>query len=214
MSDNFIETQYDITKKSRLLKFYESNKIFLYSTILFLIILFFFIIFYLNNEEKKKISLSNQYIQAKIYLEKEDKDEALKVLKNVVLADDPTYSTLSFFLIVNQNLITDYNELTNLLDHLLKNNSYKNEIKDLLIYKKALLNLKLLDESQLLEITKPLINSDSIWKPHALLLLGDYFLSKKEYTKAQQFYSEILAISSLHKDLYDQANSQLIISNE
>ena len=114
MSDNFIETQYDITKKSRLLKFYESNKIFLYSTILFLIILFFFIIFYLNNEEKKKISLSNQYIQAKIYLEKEDKDEALKVLKNVVLADDPTYSTLSFFLIVNQNLITDYNELTNL----------------------------------------------------------------------------------------------------
>ena len=138
----------------------------------------------------------------------------MKVLKNVVLADDPTYSTLSFFLIVNQNLITDYNELTNLLDHLLKNNSYKNEIKDLLIYKKALLNLKLLDESQLLEITKPLINSDSIWKPHALLLLGDYFLSKKEYTKAQQFYSEILAISSLHKDLYDQANSQLIISNE
>ena len=101
-----------------------------------------------------------------------------------------------------------------MLDHLLKNNSYKNEIKDLLIYKKALLNLKLLDESQLLEITKPLINSDSIWKPHALLLLGDYFLSKKEYTKAQQFYSEILAISSLHKDLYDQANSQLIISNE
>ena len=33
---------------------------------------------------------------------------------------------------------------------------------------------------ELIEILKPIINSDSIWKSHSLLLLGDYFLSKDE----------------------------------
>ena len=34
---------------------------------------------------------------------------------------------------------------------------------------------------RLLETVKPLINSETVWKPHALLLLGDYFASKHEY---------------------------------
>ena len=209
MTKNLFEAQYDITKKSKLKRFYESNKILIYSSILIVIIFFGSFNFYLTKKEKKKILLSENYVQAKIYLENGNKSEAINILKNVIFANDPAYSTLCLFLILNENLITDYKELSVLFDHLLSSNKFEREIKNLLIYKKALLNSNFEIESKLLEGIKPLLNTETLWKPHALLLLGDYFLSKQEYLKAKEFYTQILTINNLQKDLYNQARSQL-----
>ena len=57
------------------------------------------------------------------------------------------------------------------------------------------------------------MSTDTLWKPHALLLLGDYFMSKEENIKAKEFYQEILSMNNLNKDLYNQAKSQLAIIN-
>ena len=215
MAENLFEVQYDVTKKTKLKKFYESNKILIFSFIFILIILFGSFSFYLENKEKKKILLSENYLQAKIYLERGNKGKAIDLLKEVIFANDPTYSTLCFFLIMNQNLITDYKELSVLFDHILANNKFPKEVKNLLIYKKALFNSNFVNESEFLESIKPLLNTETLWKPHALLLLGDYFVSKGEYIKAIEFYQEIFTINNLHKDLYNHAISQLaIISNE
>ena len=213
MAENLFEAQYDLTKKSRIKKFYESNKIFIFSFILILIILFGSFSFYLENQERKKILLSENYIQAKIYLENGNKNEALNTLKKVIFANDTTYSTLSFFLILNQNLISDYKEISALYDHLLENNNFEKELRNLLIYKKSLFSSNSVSETELLETIKPLLNTDTLWKPHALLLLGDYFMSKGENIKAREFYQQILSMNNLHKDLYDQAKSQLVIIN-
>ena len=215
MPENLFEAQYDLTKKSRIKKFYESNKIYIFSFILILIILFGSLSFYLESQERKKILLSENYIQAKIYLENGNKNEALNTLKKVIFANDSTYSTLSFFLILNQNLIKDYKEISALYDHLLENNNFEKELRNLLIYKKSLFSSNSVSETELLETIKPLLNTDTLWKSHALLLLGDYFMSRGENIKAIEFYQQILSIKSLHKDLYDQAKSQLvIIANE
>ena len=213
MAENLFEAQYDLTKKSRIKKFYESNKIFIFSFILILIILFGSFSFYLENQERKKILLSENYIQAKIYLENGNKNEALNTLKKVIFANDSTYSTLSFFLILNQNLISDYKEISALYDHLLENNNFEKELRNLLIYKKSLFSSNSVSETELLETIKPLLNTDTLWKPHALLLLGDYFMSKGENIKSREFYQQILSMNNLHKDLYDQAKSQLVIIN-
>ena len=213
MSENIFEAQYDLTKKSRIKKFYESNKIFIFSFILILIILFGSLSFYLENQERKKILLSENYIQAKIYLENGNNNEALNTLKKVIFANDSTYSTLSFFLILNQNLISDYKEISALYDHLLENNNFEKELRNLLIYKKSLFSSNSVSETELLETIKPLLNTDTLWKPHALLLLGDYFMSKEENIKAKEFYQKILSMNNLHKDLYNQAKSQLAIIN-
>ena len=213
MSENLFEAQYDLTKKSRIKKFYESNKIFIFSFILILIIIFGSFSFYLEKQERKKILLSENYIQAKIYLENGNKNEALNTLKKVIFANDSTYSTLSFFLILNQNLISDYKEISALYDHLLENNNFEKELRNLLIYKKSLFSSNSVSETELLETIKPLLNTDTLWKPHALLLLGDYFMSKGENIKAREFYQQILSMNNLHKDLYDQAKSQLVIIN-
>ena len=209
MNEKLIETQYDITKKSRLRKFYDSNKILIFSSILILVILFGSISFYLESIEKKKILLSESYIQAKVYLEIGDKIKATNILKRIIFSNDSIYSTLSFFLILNQNLIIDYDELSILFDHLLANNKFEEELKNLLIYKKILFDSNFISESELLETVKPLLNTNTLWKPHALLLLGDYFVSKKEYLKAKEFYMQIFTINNLQKDFYDQARSQL-----
>ena len=213
MGENIFEAKYDLTKKSRVKKFYETNKIFIFSSILILIILFASLSFYLNKQERKKILLSENYIQAKVYIEKGSNIEALNTLKKVIFANDSTYSTLSFFLILNQNLISDYKEISALYDHLLENNNFEKELRNLLIYKKSLFSSNSVDETELLEITKPLLSTDTLWKPHALLLLGDYFMSKEENIKAKEFYQKILSMNNLHKDLYNQAKSQLAIIN-
>ena len=209
MNDDLIEARYDITKKSKLRGFYESNRILIFSSIFVLAIILISFSVYFENKEKNKILLSENYVQAKIYLDNGNKDGAISLLKKVIFANDPTYSTLSFFLILNQNLIIDYDELSILFDHLLANNKFEEELKNLLIYKKILFDSNFISESELLETVKPLLNTNTLWKPHALLLLGDYFVSKKEYLKAKEFYMQIFTINNLQKDFYDQARSQL-----
>ena len=215
MAEDLFKTQYDLTKKSKLLKFYESNKILIYSLAFALIILFASFSFYFEFKERKKISMSENYLQAKIYLEKKNKEKAIETLKNLIYEDDSTYSTLSLFLIINQNLLSDNKEISDLFDHILKNNDFTEEVRNLLIYKKALFDSNFVDESDLLKSINPLLNKKTLWQPHALLLLGDYFMSKGEYIKAIEFYQKIFSINNLHPDIYNQARTQLtIISNE
>ena len=215
MNEDLIEARYDITKKSKLRRFYESNKILIFSSIIVLAIILISFSVYFENKEKNKILLSENYVQAKIYLENGNKVEAISLLKKVIFANDPTYSTLSFFLILNQNLVTDHEELSTLFDHLLNNNKFEKEVINLLIYKKALFNSNFISESKLLSDIQPLLNTETLWKPHALLLMGDYFVAKKEYIKAKEFYTQILLINNLQKYFYDQARSKLIfITND
>ena len=215
MNENLFETQYDVTKKSKLKKFYEVNKILIFSVILILIIAIASVSFYSETKEKKKILLSDNYLAAKIYLENGDRNKVKNILKTIIFANDSTYSTLSLFLILNENLIVDQGELSNLFDHVLENNKFEKEVKNLIIFKKALFQSNFVSELELLDTVKPLISTETVWKPHALLLLGDYFASKKEYLKAKEFYVQILSLKNLHKELYNYARSQLIfITND
>ena len=215
MNENLFETQYDVTKKSKLKKFYEVNKILIFSVILILIIAIASVSFYSETKEKKKILLSDNYLAAKVYLENGDRNKVKNILKTIIFANDSTYSTLSLFLILNENLIVDQGELSNLFDHVLENNKFEKEIKNLIIFKKALFQSNFVSELELLDAVKPLINTETVWKPHALLLLGDYFASKKEYLKAKEFYVQILSLKNLHNELYNHARSQLIfITND
>ena len=215
MNENLFRAQYDVTKKAKLLRFYKSNKILIFSTVLILIIVIASVSFFLTAKEKKTIILSGNYITANVYLENGDISKAKNILKTIIFANDSTYSTLSLFLILNENIIDEQDELSKLFDHVLENNKFEKEIKNLIIFKKALFQSNFVNESELLETVKPLINSETVWRPHALLLLGDYFTFKKEYFKAKEFYMQILSLKNLHKELYNQARSQLIfITND
>ena len=72
MNENLFEAQYNVTKKSKLKKFYETNKIFIFSIIIVSIISVASLSFYLASKEKKKTFLADNYIEAKVYLENGD----------------------------------------------------------------------------------------------------------------------------------------------
>tara|TARA_B100001123_G_C14475235_1_gene696100 strand:- start:94 stop:546 length:453 start_codon:yes stop_codon:yes gene_type:complete len=146
-------------------------------------------------------------------IENKEYIKAKEILTKIIYENNPTYSSMSLFLILNKNLIEDKKELEKLFEHILENNRFDEEIKNLIVFKKILFKSDSSTEQELLELTKPLLNSNTSWKPHVLLLMGDYFVSKKEFTKAKEFYEQILRIKNLQNELYDQAKYQLILIN-
>ena len=211
MDETIVQSEAQLTKKEKILKFYNKNKISIFSLLSLVLAIVIVVIFYIESQEKKKKIIAQNYISAKIYLEKNDKMKAKNILKKIVYSDSSIYSTLSFYLLLNENLIDSKSEKSELFTYILKNNNFNNEIKDLIIFKKALFESNFINESALLISLNPLINEDSIWKPHALLLLGDYFYSKNEFNKAREFYSKILLLKNINNEFYKQSKLQLTL---
>ena len=211
MNENLFETQYDVTKKSKFRRLYDANKLLIFSTLFVLIIASISFSFYTVSREKKQILLADNYMVAIFYLQNNERDKGRKILKEIILANNRTYSTLSLFLILDEDLVDDQKEISNLFDHLLANNKFEQEVKNLIIFKKTLFLSNFANELEMVENVKQLINTNTLWKPHALLLLGDYFSSKKQYLKAKEFYVQILSLQNLNIELYEQARSQLLV---
>jgi len=211
MNDKSYQAQYDVTKKSKIRIFYDKYKTIIFSTISVLIIALISITFYFNKIEKKKVEIANKYLTAKILIDDNKKDKAIPILKKIILENDNTYSALSLFLILNENLIKNQNEIIIFFDHILSNNKFDNEIKNLILFKKALFQSDFVNEKVLIDSLNPLLNTQSLWKPHALLLTGDYFFSKKEYQKAKEFYIKIMQLKNLNKEFYNHSQMQLTL---
>ena len=211
MNENLFETQYDVTKKSKFRRLYDANKLLIFSTLFVLIITSISFSFYTVSREKKQILLADNYMVAIFYLQNNERDKGRKILKEIILANNRTYSTLSLFLILDENLVDDQKEISNLFDHLLANNKFEQEVKNLIIFKKTLFLSNFANELEMVENVKQLINTNTLWKPHALLLLGDYFVSRKQYLKAKEFYVQVLSLKNLNMELYEQARSKLLL---
>ena len=72
--------------------------------------------------------------------------------------------------------------------------------------KKGLFNADRSNEVSLMNILKPLINSESIWKSHALFLVAEFFYSKNEKQKAREFYEKIISLENANSNI--KINSQ------
>lgn len=83
------------------------------------------------------------------------------------------------------------------------------EIKNLNIYKKGLYNSNSVSENELLMILNPLINSESIWKSHALYLVAEYFYSKDEKQKAKDFFDQIITLPQVNSDIKETTQKRL-----
>ena len=129
-------------------------------------------------------------------------------MKEIVLEKDSTYSPLALYFLIDNNLI-DKGDANNLFDVLINKTQLETEIKNLIIYKKALFNADFSNENELLDLLNPLINSDSIWKSHALYLAAEYFYSNEEKQKSKEFFNEILNLENANQDLIQKAQKRL-----
>ena len=215
MNENIINNPKKITLREKFINFYKKNKTIIYSTLSFLLIIVIVLITYSEIKTRKEITISELYVDAKMYLKNNENDKALEILKSLINSNHGTYSMLSLFLIINENLIDDDVKIISMFDVLINRNDLEEEIKNLLIFKKALVQSNIVEESVLLNTLKPLTNKETIWKPHALLLIGDYFVYKKQYLKAKEFYIKILSLKNIDNEFYRQTRSRLaLIINE
>ncbi len=214
MTQDTFETKYNVTKKAKVKIFFDKYKIAIFSLLATLTISIFLLFLYIDYNNDKKILLTDKYIKAKIYIKNQENLKAIEILNDLIQSNHNVYSSLAFFLILNENLITDQKKLLELFNHVIANNNFDDDIKYLIILKKVIFQSNFAKESELLDEVKPILKSNSVWKPHALLLMGDYFVSKKEYIKSKDFYNQILYMKNLHQDFYYKANSRLsLISN-
>ena len=212
MQEEFTEVQTTTTLRDRIVIFYKKNKFFIFLSIFILLFFVLAAIFYLHNKEKKVQLTADLYVSAKIDLNNNQKDKAKDTLIKIVESNNPTYSALSLFLLIDADLIEDERKLVEFFDYVLSNNKFEKEIENLIIFKKALSQSNHVDEIVLITTLKPLINSETFWRPHALLLLGDYFFSKGELGKAKENYLKILSLTDSN-NLHDQAKYRLLIQS-
>jgi len=189
--------------------FFINNKKKLLIAVLVIILIVFGFFIYEELKRKNKIELANQYNFATINFISGDQTKIENELIEIVNKKDRAYSPLALYFLIDNNIITDNNKINKLFDILINETSLEKEIKNLIIFKKALFNSDFETENNLIQTLNPIINSDSIWKSHALYLMGEYFYFKNEKKKAKEFFNQIIILESSNSDIKLEAQKRL-----
>ena len=188
--------------------FIQNQKKFIILIVLLVISLIVFFSFK-EYSKREKVNISNLYYSTIIEFNENSSKQSADILESIVNKKDPTYSPLSLYFIIDNNLIKDKEKVNELFDEVINKTPLKNEIKNLIIYKKALYNSDSIKENQLLEILNPIINSNSVWKSHFLYLLAEYFYSKNEKKKSKEFFEKLINLENGNLDLKIEAQKRL-----
>lgn len=197
------------TRNERIKNFILENKkklIFIFLIILSITLIFFG---YKEFANKKKIKNSNLYNSVIIEYSETNKDLTANKLIKIINKKDTTYSPLSLYFIIDNKLISDHLRINELFDVIIQDTKLEKEIKNLVIYKKGLFNADKVTENELLDILKPIINSDSVWKAHSLYLVAEYFYSKNQKQKSKEFFNQIITLEKANEDLKLEAQKRL-----
>jgi predicted negative regulator of RcsB-dependent stress response len=197
------------TRNEKIRNFFVNNKKTLLTFVVIIIAILFGYFAFEEYKENKKLEISDQYNSAVTKFSEENKERTENLLVDLVYKNDPTYSPLSLYFIIDNKLITDKSKINDLFDNIIDEVSLDKEIKNLIIYKKALYNADSSQENELLEILKPITSSDSIWKAQALYLLAEYFYSKEEKQKSKEFFNQLILLENANQDLKTEAQKRL-----
>ncbi len=197
------------TRNEKIKIFFVENKNKLISFILIIILSLSGFFGYDEFNKRQQILISNEFNSIVMNFNDNNKELTVKKLVSLVNKKDPTYSPLSLYFIIDNRLMVDNEKINNLFEILIKETSLEKEIKNLIIYKKALLNAEQYDEGKMLRVLNPLINSDSVWKSHALYLIAEFFFFKKDYQKSKEFLNQIMNLEQPNTSIKQQAQKRL-----
>ena len=185
------------TKISLVKNFFKNNikKIIILIVIILIILITLFVFDEFKKRNKKKLTkVYNSIIfNRDNYSNKEIEDNLTEIINEKV----DTYSALALYYLIDNKIINDSTKIGNLFDKVISINT-DIELKNLVIFKKALYFSDKYSENEMLKILNPVINSESIWKQHSLLLMGDYYFHKKEFVKSKEFFNMITELNNVN----------------
>ena len=181
------------TRNEKIKNFFINNKktLIISLTLIILIVIFYF--GYNEIQGNKNKSLALKYNNIIIKFDPLNKSIVKNELIEIIYEKNSTYSPLALYFIIDNKIQASNEEINNYFDVLINETNVEKEVKNLIIYKKGLFNSNFETENNLITILKPIINSDSIWKSHALYLIAEFFISKNQKQKAKEFFNQIIS---------------------
>jgi len=180
----------EILKKNfqnKILNYAKTNLKKILILLISLIILLFTYLVYKNLQKKNEIILSQNYTQAVVQFKQKKTKESKLLLENIIDKSHKFYSPLALYFIIDNNLENDSIKIINFFDKILKIRSIDKENLNLIKIKKAIFLFNNGDEDLIVKTLNPVINSDSVWRNLAITLISDYFLSKNQKKKANEY---------------------------
>tara|TARA_B100000242_G_scaffold17485_1_gene10705 strand:- start:2086 stop:2727 length:642 start_codon:yes stop_codon:yes gene_type:complete len=196
------------TRVTLIKNFFKNNfkKILIIIITVLIILISFFSIEEIKKRKKNKLAEAYNTIifNSDKFSELEIKEKMIKIVNSKV----NTYSALALYYLIDNNIINDDDEIKDLFDIVISINKDL-ELKNLVIFKKALYFSDKFEEVELLKILNPVLNSESIWKQHGLLLMGDFYFHKNQMNKAKEFFQKITELSNVNPKLRIEVEKRL-----
>ena len=197
------------TRKEKFKNFIINKKNTIISILVFFVLILFGYFIYQEYIEKNRDKLANKYNALIIEYENGNETNILNSMKEIIKHKDRTYSPLAFYYLLDNNLINSQEEINTYFDIIINEIGLDKENKNLTIFKKGLFNSEFANENELLNILNPVIKSDSIWKPHALYLMAEYYFSKNEKQKSKEFLEKLISLENINDKIKLEAQKRL-----
>ena len=197
------------TRNEKIKNFFINNKKKLIISISVIILIIFGYFAYGDFKDKKRIKIAERYNVATINFISGNKTNVKNELIVIINKKDTAYSPLALYFIIDNEIEATSEEINKYFDLLINEVKLDKEIKNLIIFKKGLYNSDFGTENNLISILKPLINSKSIWKSHALYLMAEYFFSKDQKQKSKEFYNQIISLENSNENIKLEAQKRL-----
>ena len=207
--DQDIEIINNQTRLEKFNNFFKKNLKLIISiivTFVFILIVIFSFQIYKTN---KKNQIANKFNLTISMFDQGEQNKVISSMKEIINDKDSTYSPLALYFLIDNKIDLPNDEINNYFDIIINEVKLDDEIKNLIIFKKALFNSELETEDMMLKILKPLINSNSIWKSHALFLMGEYYYSKKEKQKSIEFFNKIIEVPNANPAIKLEAQRRI-----
>ena len=196
------------TRMEKIKNFFSNNYKKLISSFILILLVLFSYFGYQEYKKRLKLEIAEIYNQITLKEITIENTNDIEQLVKIIKEKDPIYSALSLYFIIENNLVNDKKEINNFFDLIIKSQE-DDEIKNLIIYKKAMYNADIISENELLNILNPILKSESVWKPHALLLMADYFEHNNNLIKSKDFLNEIVNSKLVNNEIRIEAERRL-----
>ena len=197
------------TRNEKIKIFFINNKKYLIAILSSIILIVLAYFSYGEIQDRKMKKLAEKYNNISIKFSTSNKTDVKNELIEIINEKNSTYSPLALYFIIDNEIQSSNEEINKFFDIIINEVNLNKEIKNLIIYKKGLFNASFETENNLIKILNPIINSDSVWKSHALYLLAEYFFNKNQKQKAKEFYSQILDYKKSNENILTETRKRL-----
>ena len=197
------------TRLEKFNNFFKKNLKLIISIIVIFVFILIVIFSFQIYKTNKKNQIANKFNLTISMFDQGEQNKVISSMKEIINDKDSTYSPLALYFLIDNKIDLPNDEINNYFDIIINEVKLDEEIKNLNIFKKALFNSELETEDRMLKILKPLINSDSIWKSHALFLMGEYYYSNKEKQKSMEFFNKIIEVPNANPAIKLEAQRRI-----